>query len=93
VTKNGGKERRRRWGTDRRGIGSVTAAAILGVVVVAVGAVGYVVLNALEHATTTSSTVHSYSCTPPTDPQCAAHPGTASLGPSIGGSRALVASR
>lgn len=64
----------RRWsgrGMNRRGIGTVTAAAILGGVVVAVGVVGFVVLNALEHANTTSSTVHSTSCSPSTAPPCA----------------------
>lgn len=85
--------RQRSWGTNRRALGSVTATAILGVVVVAVGAVGYLVLNAMEHANTTSSTVHSYSCSPPTAPPCADHAGGGEVSTHVDTTVASVASR
>jgi len=52
---------------ERRGLTPIKAAAILVVAIVAVGTVGYVVLNAIGpgHTTTTSS------CAPSKAPQCA----------------------
>ena len=52
----------------RKGLTATTAALLLGVVVVAVGAVGFVVMTAVSH--TTSSSQHS--CSPASSPQCTA---------------------
>lgn len=54
----------------RRGLGAAAAALVLGVVMVGVGAAGFVVLSAISH--TTSSSEHS--CSPSSSPQCAAKP-------------------
>lgn len=66
---NGANEERRipvRRGLGRRGMSPTTAAVIFVVTIVAVGAVGYVVLNAVGTGGKSTST----SCSPSTAPQC-----------------------
>lgn len=82
-----GKELRRSWSKiDRKGLGPLTAAIVLAGFVVAVGAVGFVVLNAVSHSS--SSTVQS--CSPPSAPQCVEQGNEtgASYGPAIAESAA-----
>lgn len=61
--------RRARRERGRVGLTPVTAAIVLGVVVLGVGAASYVVLGAMSASDTHSSTVHS--CHPSTAPACA----------------------
>jgi hypothetical protein len=67
--------------TDRRGLTPMMAGIVLAGFVVMVGVVGFVVLNAVSHSS--SSTVQS--CAPSTAPQCAEQGNTtgASYGPEI----------
>jgi len=57
-----------RRGTNRNGLTVVSAAVVMAGIVIAVGAVGFVVLNAVgaTHSHESSST----SCSPPNLPQC-----------------------
>ena len=64
-------------GAGRGRLTPVRAAIVLAVVVVVVGAVAYVVLNALGHTETKSSSERS--CRPSTSPQCAGTTGMVSL--------------
>ncbi|MGA8709633.1 MAG: hypothetical protein WB786_00145 [Thermoplasmata archaeon] len=52
--------------TNRKGLTPIKAAVILVVAIVAVGTVGYVVLNAIG----TGPTSHTSSCAPSKAPQC-----------------------
>jgi hypothetical protein len=66
--KAGNEGRGLRRARGRAGLTPVTAAIILGAVVLGAGAVSYVVLSAVSGSGTHSSTVHS--CYPAKAPQC-----------------------
>jgi len=80
------KSRRTRRKLDRRGLGLTSAALIMVAVVVAVGAVAYVVLN--MESTTTTKTVSQHGCAPASSPACAGNAGSVVVSPHVSDPRA-----
>jgi hypothetical protein len=72
----------------RRGASRLTVAVVLGLTVVAVGVVGYVVLNATVPAGSSGTSVHA--CTPANSPGCKGQGVETAVHPARGGALGIA---